>query len=51
METIVMAVVGSGVCFLLYKMSRSLGRIEATIEHVVDGQADHELRIRKLEKD
>lgn len=42
--------IGVVICGLLYKMSRSLGKIESTLDHVVIKIDDHEDRIRTLER-
>lgn len=44
------AIIGAIACGLLYKMSRSLGKMESTLDHVVTKINDHEIRIRIQEK-
>lgn len=46
---ILLGVIGTVICSLLYKMSRSLGKMEATLQFVGKKIDDHEGRIRDLE--
>lgn len=46
---ILLGVIGTVICSLLYKMSRSLGKMEATLKFVGTKIDDHEGRIRELE--
>lgn len=46
---ILLGIIGTVVCSLLYKMSRSLGKMEATLQFVGKKIDDHEGRIRDLE--
>ena len=45
------ALIGTVVCGLLWSISRSLGKMESTLGHVVTKIDDHETRIRGLEND
>lgn len=50
MAELLLGVIGAIICGLLYKMSRSLGNMEATLKHVITKIDDHETRLRSLEK-
>lgn len=45
------SIIGFVVCVFLYKISRSLGKMEASLGHVIVKIDDHETRIRGLEKE
>ena len=47
---ILLGIIGTVVCSLLYRMSCSLGKMEATLKHVVGKIDDHEDRLRDLER-
>lgn len=47
---ILLGIIGAIMCSLLYKMSRSLGKMEATLKFVGTKIDDHEYRIRDLEQ-
>lgn len=50
MAELLLGVIGAVICRFLYKMSCSLGKMEATLKHVGLMISDHENRLRTLEK-